>query len=71
LDTACSQAPPAKRRPLLLRREQQRGTDRNSEPGFGPLTAVKLVGEIAGASRFSNDANPARAAGLAPIPVSP
>jgi transposase len=41
-----------------------------SEPGFGPLTAAKLVGEIAGAARFATDAKLARAAGLAPIPVS-
>jgi transposase len=41
-----------------------------SEPGFGPLTAAKLVGEIAGAGRFASDAKLARAAGLAPIPVS-
>jgi len=41
-----------------------------SEPGFGPLTAAKLVGEIAGAHRFSSDAKLARAAGIAPIPVS-
>jgi hypothetical protein len=41
-----------------------------SEPGFGPLTAAKLVGEVAGASRFSSDAKLARSAGLAPIPVS-
>ena len=41
-----------------------------AEPGFGPLTAAKLVGEIAGADRFSTDAKLARAAGLAPIPVS-
>jgi transposase len=41
-----------------------------SEPGFGPLTAAKLVGEIAGAGRFSSDAKLARAAGVAPIPVS-
>src|SRR5215216_5735541 len=41
-----------------------------SEPGFGPLTAAKLVGEIAGASRFATDAKLARAAGVAPIPVS-
>jgi transposase len=41
-----------------------------SEPGFGPLTAAKLVGEIAGASRFASDAKLARSAGLAPIPVS-
>jgi transposase len=41
-----------------------------SEPGFGPLTAAKLVGEVAGARRFSSDAKLARAAGVAPIPVS-
>jgi transposase len=41
-----------------------------SEPGFGPLTAAKLVGEIAGAGRFGSDAKLARAAGIAPIPVS-
>jgi len=40
------------------------------EPGCGPLTAAKLVGEIAGAERFASDAKLARAAGLAPIPVS-
>ena len=39
-------------------------------PAFGPLTAAKLVGEIAGADRFATDAKLARAAGLAPIPVS-
>jgi len=41
-----------------------------AEPGFGPLTAAKLVGEIAGAGRFASDAKLARAAGVAPIPVS-
>ena len=41
-----------------------------TEPGFGPLTAAKLVGEIAGAERFATDAKPARSAGLAPISVS-
>jgi transposase len=41
-----------------------------NEPGFGPLTAAKLVGEIAGAHRFATDAKLARTAGLAPIPVS-
>jgi transposase len=40
------------------------------EPGFGPLTAGKLIGEVAGAERFSSDAKLARAGGLAPIPVS-
>jgi hypothetical protein len=28
------------------------------EPAFGPLTAAKLVGEIAGASHFATEANP-------------
>src|SRR5215208_3244449 len=41
-----------------------------SEPGFGPLIAAKLVGEVAGAHRFASDAKLARAAGVAPIPVS-
>jgi transposase len=40
------------------------------EPGFGPLTAAKLIGEIAGVTRFSTEAKLARAAGVAPIPVS-
>ena len=40
------------------------------EPGFGPLIAAKLVGEIAGAQRFATAAKPARAAGVAPIPAS-
>jgi transposase len=41
-----------------------------AEPGCGPLTAAKLVGEIAGADRFASDAKLARAAGIAPTPVS-
>jgi transposase len=41
-----------------------------AEPGFGPLTAAKLIGEIAGAQRFASDAKLARAGGIAPIPVS-
>jgi transposase len=41
-----------------------------AEPGFGPLTAAKLIGEIAGAERFASDAKLARAGGIAPIPVS-
>src|SRR5215216_6541324 len=41
-----------------------------SEPGFGPLTAAKLVGEIAGAHRFATPAKLARAAGVAPIPAN-
>ena len=34
------------------------------------MTAAKLIGEIAGADRFSSDAQLARLAGVAPIPVS-
>jgi transposase len=34
-----------------------------SDPGFGPLIAAKLVGEIAGAQRFATAAKLARAAG--------
>jgi transposase len=41
-----------------------------AEPGFGPLTAAKLIGEIAGAQRFASDAKLARTGGIAPIPVS-
>ncbi|NEB22817.1 IS110 family transposase, partial [Streptomyces sp. SID6673] len=38
-------------------------------PGCGALTAAKLVGESAGVSRFHTDAQFARHAGVAPIPV--
>jgi transposase len=41
-----------------------------AEPGCGPLTAAKLIAETAGADRFATDAKLARAAGVAPIPVS-
>lgn len=39
-------------------------------PGCGPLTAAKLLGEIAGVSRFATDAKLARHAGVAPLPAS-
>jgi transposase len=41
-----------------------------AERGCGPLTAAKLIGEIAGADRFSSDAKLARTSGTAPIPAS-
>ena len=41
-----------------------------AERGCGPLTAAKLIGEIAGAERFATDAKLARSAGTAPIPAS-
>jgi len=40
------------------------------EPGFGPLTAATLLGEVAGIERFATEAKLARAAGVAPVPVS-
>jgi transposase len=39
-------------------------------PGVGPLTAAKLIAEIAGIERFRSDAKLARLAGIAPIPAS-
>ncbi len=41
-----------------------------AERGCGPLTAAKLIGEIAGADRFATDAKLARISGTAPIPAS-
>jgi transposase len=41
-----------------------------TERGLGILTAAKLIGEIAGIDRFTSDAQLARLAGCAPIPVS-
>jgi transposase len=38
-------------------------------PGCGELTAAKLVGEVAGVTRFKSEAAFARHAGVAPIPV--
>jgi transposase len=41
-----------------------------AERGCGPLTAAKLIGEIAGVDRFATDAKLARTGGAAPIPAS-
>ena len=41
-----------------------------AQTGIGPITAAALIGEIAGIDRFSSDAQLARTAGCAPIPVS-
>ena len=38
-------------------------------PGVGPLTAGKIVGEVAGVTRFKSEAAFARHSGIAPIPV--
>jgi len=39
-------------------------------PGCGPLTAAKVVAEVAGIERFEHPAKLARYAGVAPVPVS-
>jgi transposase len=41
-----------------------------AEPGIGVVLAAKFIGEIAGIQRFTSDAQLARLAGCAPIPVS-
>jgi transposase len=41
-----------------------------AERGVGVILAAKLIGEIAGADRFANDAKLARMGACAPIPVS-
>lgn len=40
------------------------------EVGCGPLTAAKIIGEVAGIDRFKTDAQLARSCGAAPIPAS-
>jgi transposase len=39
-------------------------------PGCGPLTAAKVVAEVAGIGRFDSSAKLARYAGVAPVPAS-
>lgn len=39
-------------------------------PGCGPLTAAKILAEVAGIERFGDPAKLARYAGVAPVPVS-
>lgn len=39
-------------------------------PGCGPLTAAKVLAEVAGIERFEGSAKLARYAGVAPVPVS-
>ena len=41
-----------------------------AETGCGPLCAATLIGQTAGAERFATDAQFARMAGVAPVPVS-
>jgi transposase len=41
-----------------------------AETGVGPVTAARLLGEIAGIDRFASDAKLARIAGCAPVPIS-
>jgi transposase len=39
-------------------------------PGCGPLTAAKIVGQVAGLERFASPAQLARYAGVAPVPAT-
>lgn len=48
---------------------RQRAPQLVALPGCAELTAAKLVGEIAGIERFAHEAQLARHAGIAPIPV--
>jgi len=41
-----------------------------AEKGLGIITAAELIGEIVGVDRFTSDAQLARLAGCAPVPVS-
>ena len=41
-----------------------------AQTGVGPITAARLLGEIAGIDRFASDAKLARIAGCAPVPIS-
>jgi transposase len=52
---------------LLVRGQQPRLL---ALPGVGPLTAAKLIAEVAGIERFRSQAKLARLAGVAPIPAS-
>ena len=54
----------------IARRAEAQAPQLLALPGCGPLTAAKLIAECAGAERFSTDAKLARAAGVAPLPVS-
>jgi transposase len=54
----------------ITRRIEQAAPSLVAWPGCGALTAAKLVGETARASRFRSKAAYARANGTAPIPVS-
>jgi transposase len=59
----------------LLEREiakiaQEQAPELVGLPGCGPLTAAKLVAEVAGICRFARPAKLARYAGVAPVPVS-
>jgi transposase len=59
----------------LLEREiaqmaQEKAPELVAIPGCGPLTAAKVLAEVAGIERFADPARLARYAGVAPVPVS-
>lgn len=56
--------------PEIARRVEAANPELTKIPGCGPLTAAKLVAEIAGADRFSSEAKLAMHAGVAPLPCS-
>lgn len=54
----------------IARMAEQTAPELVAIPGCGPLTAAKLVAEVAGLARFDDAAKLARYAGVAPVPVS-
>lgn len=54
----------------IARMAQALAPDLVAIPGCGPLTAAKLVAEVAGIGRFGGPAQLARYGGVAPVPVS-
>jgi hypothetical protein len=58
------------RGPRARRPARESGAAAASSGWLWPLTAAKLIGEIAGADRFATDAQLPRTAGVAPVPAS-
>jgi transposase len=54
----------------LARAAQAQAPELVAIPGCGPLTAAKVLAEVAGICRFDDPAKLARYAGVAPVPVS-
>jgi transposase len=54
----------------IARMAQAQAPELLAIPGCGPLTAAKVLAEVAGIERFAHPAKLARYAGVAPVPVS-